>query len=452
MINAPLPRPKPRIHGNQHGVALVLVLCFLVLITFLVVAFFSSVTIELSGAKTTDNGSRVHQLVNSAVQTVLGSIRSATSSGQGNLAWASQPGMIRTFDNSGHPVSCYKLYSSDNLVVESGAFLPSSDLDARWSEKPALYTDINSPVISRTSTVFPILDGNGISQLTIDDAPALTWSADGMKPEIDGFKVDPHQVTYDSSIPPSSSNNPVPMPVKWIYVLRDGTFTVPPAGDKVARWENSSAAKPSADNPVVGRIAYWTDDDTCKVNLNTASEGINLSQNSVVWDMPRFNSSFESKLGNLQPAQNEFQRYPGHPATVSLSTVFSKLTGIVNYPESVYSMTPRVSPGGSKGGTALASGVLPLKTDRLYASVDEFLFASSSGRALNDQSKTAVTPATLTRAQFLATASSRAPDVNLFNQPRISIWPVSGNGSEMPDRSPLDQLIAFCSTINPSIY
>jgi hypothetical protein len=29
----------------------------------------------------------------------------------------------------------------------------------------------------------------------------------------------------------------------------------------------------SASNPVVGRVAYWTDDETNKVNLNTAAGG-----------------------------------------------------------------------------------------------------------------------------------------------------------------------------------
>ncbi len=40
-----------------------------------------------------------------------------------------------------------------------------------------------------------------------------------------------------------------------------------------------SSVKPRADNPIVGRTAFWTDDESCKINVNTAADG-------AFWDTP----------------------------------------------------------------------------------------------------------------------------------------------------------------------
>ncbi len=107
---------------------------------------------------------------------------------------------------------------------------------------------------------------------------------------------------------------------------------------------------PSKDNPIVGRVAFWTDDETSKVNVNTAGEG-------TFWDMPRFNSPDDMTLAYYQPAHGEYQRYPGHPAMVSLSTVLGAFSstfssaGGINYPESIYPFLPRLNIGGSVQGT-----------------------------------------------------------------------------------------------------
>ena len=91
--------------NHQRGVALVLVLVFLVLITGLIVAYFMSVTTELKSSKSYADEGAVRQLADSAVSAVIGQIRDATS--QSSMAWASQPGMIRLFDNTGNPSAYY---------------------------------------------------------------------------------------------------------------------------------------------------------------------------------------------------------------------------------------------------------------------------------------------------------------------------------------------------------
>src|SRR3954447_12103314 len=92
---------------STSGVALVIVLGFLVIISALAVAFFSSVTAELKGARTFASGVTTRQLADSAANIVMAQIREATT--RENATWASQPGMIRVYrDASGSkPVASY---------------------------------------------------------------------------------------------------------------------------------------------------------------------------------------------------------------------------------------------------------------------------------------------------------------------------------------------------------
>jgi len=52
------------------------------------------------------------------------------------------------------------------------------------------------------------------------------------------------------------------MPVKWIYVLQDGTLAPATLGTSGSV---AHVLLASSTNPIVGRIAFWTDDETCKV-------------------------------------------------------------------------------------------------------------------------------------------------------------------------------------------
>ena len=437
-------------HDNR-GVALVLVLGFLVLITVLVLAFFSSVTTELAGAKSSSNEASAKLLADSAVQMVMGQIKYATSgtSSSSVIAWASQPGMIRTYDTSGNGVACYKLYSSDNMVVTgSSTFDPGVDLDGQWDAKKALFTDLNSPVTDSTNgLIFPIIDPRALTSSTATSVSGFNYTSNA------------GTVTIDGVVLPASgaANQRLPMPSKWLYVLGDGTLLAPDAsGSNIATFNGAPASKqPSASNPIVGRVAFWSDDETCKVNINTASEG-------TYWDTPRAYSDYDfQSLSKLQPRHNEFQRYPGHPATTCLTAVFPDTTGATPSPfiESIYDLIPRISGEHSPNSNLTSyqgtqntssSGPMTIDQDRLYASVDELLFSPSRNTALLTGSL-GISKDVLEQRRFFLTANSRAPDVNLFNKPRICMWPITlQSGTAV--MTPLDQVIAFCSTINQKPY
>jgi len=447
--------------NHQRGVALVLVLVFLVLITGLIVAYFMSVTTELKSSKSYADEGAVRQLADSAVSAVIGQIRDATS--QSSMAWASQPGMIRLFDNTGKPSAYYKLYSSDHLVVTAdqiqGGYTLSGDLAADWDKYPALYTDLNRPVLAAdpgdpTNTlkpVFPIVDPRAV-----DNA-------------VEGFS---YTAGVNGVVDTSGDTRRLPMPVRWIYFLRDGKLSSPTTADATtASWTGTDDFVPTASNPIVGRIAFWTDDDSSKVNVNTASEG-------TYWDTPISNANpdstkmalstgtptgtGDSQLSAYQGAQKEYQRYPGHPATTSLSPIFGNSLAALtraDLVEGITKLTPRVidGVGSTRGGTITADTNTPLvpDSDRLYASTDEFVFGLDAKLAQRPEQKISTVNIrdTIEKAMFFITAHSRAPEENLFGKPRVAMWPITKSIGKIDDPSDqtkmtaFDKLIARASTI-----
>ena len=357
--------------------ALVMVLAALAVMALLLVALFQGATHQTLSAASDAAEAREKLLADSAVALVIGQIAQAST--QPNEAWISQPGLLRVYSTRAvrAPVACYKLYSTAtlaNLVDTSGNlnFLPS-DVPANWSSEPAQYTDLNAPAQTiGGGTNYPILD------------PAATNTAAGTA--ITGVSID---APYG-----------VQMPVAWLYELQDGTL--------------GPAANATAANPIVARMAFWADDDTCKVNINTAGCGSG-------WNTPRVYSTDDVAWSTNQPAAGEYSAYPGHPANTSLAEVL----GGAYSPQQTLALSPRYAWGGSQFGTqATTPGEsVPAKLDRLYASVDELRYSTnmSAGQRVTN----AITPSQLETARFVLTAHSIAPETTLLGEPRIAIWPVA---------------------------
>ncbi|MEI8342515.1 MAG: hypothetical protein WCH43_13405, partial [Verrucomicrobiota bacterium] len=164
--------------------------------------------------------------------------------------------------------------------------------------------------------------------------------------------------------------------------------------------------------------------------------------------------------------QGEFQRYPGHPATTDLSRIFLGLSATAamgNYPYTASTVTPGSSSGfftlfprynddyGSKGGitnTTQSNVQTPVSatTARLYSADGEMLYTPQrTASAINRQQ--------VETGKFFLTSSSRAPEVNLFGTPRISMWPIDSDYGSNPTAAnatqlatPFDKMIAFCTT------
>ena len=541
-------------HANRRsGVALLIVLGMLVLLSVMVLAFITNVTTDLGDSKGYEAQVTTRMLADSAIDLVIGDIRAASTGA--DTAWISQPGLLRTYDANGNAVAAYKLYSASQMVV-AGAFDPNAGTDlpaAGWLNQPNLWTDINSPIASGTTStgavnyIFPIIDGNGIASVKTSGSNQLAYTSDNVIPSIEGFATNPAQVgiTYTGSNTLSATTSPVPMPVQWLYMLKDGSLISGSAvaGSRDVKFNGTIA--PSGTNPIVARIAFWTDDESCKLNVNTASEG--TFWDSMVCNTQPFvadpygsdpvgnavfdpNQIYESDLAERQCDQNEYQRYPGHPATTCLSPVlgdaifkglnfttgksvtgygtsygYHTLTGTswATFCEFINQLTPRVSgydlsgtlaadysskagtyrPGGTSlmdttgATTSMGSGtwVTP-DQDRLYVTVDDYFYSGTipagaanttrfnnsgplfPGKTSGTYATPVLTPALLEKARFFLTADSKSPELNVWNMPRVCMWPVTKNQATLnnPDTSlsavtstmtPFDKVIAFCATV-----
>ncbi len=429
---------------HPSGMALILVLTTLGLFAGLVLAIFFTSQVERQSSSLFSSSVEVKSLADTSVNLCIAQITDATT--QSGRAWASQPGLIRTFTGNRQPDTSYRLYSWADMRPSSGfdPFSTANAVPSDWNERTALYVDLNEPVPSPSAPNDPAHD-----RYPILYPPSLT--ASGSTTKVAGYSV---------NSAPVSAGNEVPMPVQWLYVLSDGSLKsgVSVSGTKTL----VEVPDASESNPIVGRIAFWADDESTKVNINTAAGG-------EFWTPPWYQTNEELTpvgpvygFGFSQPVKNEFQRYPGHPARTDMRAVFPELTW-----NEIYKLTPRVAQGGSENGTAplTQNSILPNQdTDRLYASLGELRFAAAKnpsasrnqqGAALPSLSANAATADSVwtnlveKRKAFLTT-SSRAPELTLFGTPRVACWPIhelNTAPSNSPYRSGLDNLISFCSTV-----
>ena len=194
---------------------------------------------------------------------------------------------------------------------------------------------------------------------------------------------------------------------------------------------------------MVERFAYWTDDETCKVNVNTASEGI-------YWDSPYVDTTEDRSYAKFPPHRGECQRYPGHPAMTCLSSVLFPNEGRLDPRDpdqllklqTLWSITPGIGTGGSVGGTAAPPSE---EIDRAVEIDPVKLHEKPSDLTLRG-----VSEAQLERAAFFLTSKSAAPEVDFTgSRPRISIWPIP---EQSRLRSVYDERIAAAATLKHGFY
>ncbi len=352
-----MPGPAPTLPGPRRAVALVLVLAFVLIISALIIGFFGSASSARRDVAGYEADLTARQLSDIATNVVIGQILDATKSwevpattatGKGSgarLTYSTQPGMVRTYDSSGKAGRAYKLYSSATMVTQPGSeWIATANLSSEvpddWVTQPALYTDLNAPLLvgdpkgkitltdlkDKAAAMYPILD-----PMALSPSGGTAKTQDGVEgfdlQQVPGFGG-PQSLgrptltdTYDPTLVTQSgrTNNPAPMPVQWIYVLKDGRLSSPTGianAGLEANWASLSigdANKPSVENPIVGRIAFWADDETSKLNINVNSEGIFWDRAWAVGSVPT--SPFgENQLRDRVPVKGEYERYPGHPA------------------------------------------------------------------------------------------------------------------------------------------
>ncbi len=484
--------PKIRIQATcrrwQQGVALVVVLGALALIAFLVLTILTLNRAEQRAATNSTELTDVRNLAELPTQVVLSQIRRATQNLGIHYNWTSQPGLIRVFSleapaESDAPPRMlqyrYPLYSTRALYAEGPLDLTQESAElAQWANAKALYVDLNEPVEIRQN----LRTG---APLTPAETGTLVF------PILDPLAVEPFGSDHESRIQgltatgmamATSNRHPLPMPVRWLYVLSNGKILAPlPSSSPTLARFNMADLQPEGGEPpprIIGRIAFWTDDESCKINLNTASE-------PAPWHPPMTASPRDRQAADSQPVRGEHHRLAGHPAYTALSPVLRGFGGLGQpvpqlqpQPQPPTAAAAGVSPfkdyvtashgflphtpdrdTGSVHGTVTVEATTappPVRVTAGFSNVDEFLFDSGvpyGSGALRQRNgyQTAggysLDEADIRRARFCLTTHSSAPETNPFNQPKISLWPVQKNASQ---RTRTDQLMALAATLGGS--
>lgn len=437
---------KPR--EKESGIAIVTVLSVLMLMTLLIFGFFSAAEKELDSSNYYGSSLRTRQLTDVVTNMVMAQIRKATGeqTQEGKrYTWASQPGAITTFSNKGTDYDSlaakkFKLYSSARMEEQSEYNLVD-DVVEDWDERPAHYVDLNSPLYSEREDelYFPIVD------------PRSRQSSNNTnRDNVEGFNYTQNTST-GTQIPgiqlPGSDpkSQRLPMPTQWLYILEDGTMGSLDKSNKFI--PNSGISLPTVNNPIVSRIAFWTDDECNKINVNTAAEG-------VPWDIPRYDSRHEREMALKQPVEKETTRFPGHPSMVSLSSVLYPHEDVSEDKaklKNIYDLVPKIEyKNSSASGSTNATQGVTWDDDRLYATYDELLYKHEKNRSLDERQEATtfrrdqISRRKLEQSRFFLTANSIAPELTMFGTPKMTMWPTYTNTGR---NTYFDNLIVFISTL-----
>ncbi len=464
---------------RRRAVALITVISVLGLALVLVTAMLSATRVEYNSTVAQVEGAKARVDVDSVINLAIGQIQHATqqdTSNPGLEIWTSQPGMVRQYRQDGTLLRGLKLYSDSKMVATTDAEIAADTPPSDWDKRTAQYVDLNAPVVranpvspSKPLLYFPIIDPRAYSTTPGRSVESFSYStyATGQS----GGQ------NLDGVVLPSNgddSKQRLPMPVEWLYLLKDGTIGSVDVNGKFMAANGQTA---SASNPIVSRVAFWTDDESCKININTAGE-------STPWDTPRLYHDRDCDWARYQPMAYEYQRYPGHPATVCMSTVLfpnqnmlplssdaASFAKALAFKEAIYDLMPKILPGGSKAGSVLVpagrnftptnfSEVKKALAERLFPSVDEFLLRPTvTGGGTRSEINLGVGQLwsglqnyeVVERLRSFLTPRSRSPETNPFGYPKICMWPLHQIDSPVY-RTVFDRSIAYCSRLGGKDY
>ncbi len=214
--------------GAQSGVALVLTLLFLVLLSVVVIGFLGTARMDRTAAGSHLERMRATSFAQAGIESVAATLMretgdpplSATSSTYIPRNWVSQPGALTVTD----PTSTDLTRLQKQVPLSSGrpsdAYLAGTGIDLTL--RPP---DLNT-------------------EMLVDQSPPTHLLSE---------QVDP------------ATGLAVQMKVRWIYVRKDGTYDLGTDG-----LPTEAPVTTNTTNPIVGRFAYWADDESAKINYNLA--------------------------------------------------------------------------------------------------------------------------------------------------------------------------------------
>ena len=245
--------PVPPISHRRCGVALIIVLAFVVLLTGLIVAFFSRVLSDRQISGSSANGTRVDIFAAGAVNTVLGDFRQEIAAGSTQLTLTPAVPGVTIYS----PVGAAAAPCLVGTVPADGL----ANLIKRSAYQQAFYAGSaydtgNFPPSSRaaqSSSIANSLNGRAIS-------PAR-WNKALLLPKKDLTPTNDTDFTPVGATAATGTAAALwPKAPDWVVVARDGTNPV--------AWNTALAINGA--NPAVGRFAYNVYDEGGVLDANAA--------------------------------------------------------------------------------------------------------------------------------------------------------------------------------------
>jgi len=309
---------------QQRGSALVVTLAFVILLTVIAVQLIDTVRIDHASANSHLEGLQAEFYAQAAVARVIGTLQMQTAPQQ-----------------------------TGSNTVQPWVSLPGG-LGVGTSGSTAQLTPVDLSSGSASTAAF--------TGSAIDFAP----------PNLNVptfYDASNHLITNHTD----SDGNAIQMPVAWVYVRQSGSLVY----DPVPITTNKS-------DPIVGRYAYWTDDESCKLNLNLAWAR-SASNTAAMGDPSRVDlTALQASCGNTAGSDVDFQQ---------------------TWADTVHKY---VAP------------------PRFYNSLENARVASGTDQTMNGALK---------EYQFETTHYNADPDVNIFGEPRIVLTtqarnvPVTASGT-----------------------
>lgn len=203
---------------SERGLALVMTVLVLALVTIMVLGFADLVRNESATSSSHMDRARAQSMAELAVEMVEGTLLAHT--GDPNMVWASQPGSLLV------PVEGATQSLGREVPLHSG--VPSTARPTEDGQEP----EDNRPDYFAAANLNKAMISEGNTHLITEQR---------------GVSVD------------GGEDDVVALPLRWLYLRRDGTMVTDEQPDLGV-----------VDNPLVGRLAWWTDDESSKINLNTA--------------------------------------------------------------------------------------------------------------------------------------------------------------------------------------
>ncbi len=249
--------------ASQRGVALILALSLLAIITVLVVGFSVSARTERQSARSTVENERAKFVARAALE-------HATSLLSANIPQPLPPGQPSPPPGPSPPLGTALPYSEYARFGGDGTINDVSSVN--WLVHPGLLTTIAVHTTPGAS-------------YTVKHVPLSTNPSETYQPVAADATLNPPRVGGSHLMFPSGE-----LRAAWVPMLRD------------------PAAAAAAANPIIGRYAFWIDDESSKINVNTA-----YGAGAGVMDFSRVTPGTVSMAGTNYPL--------GYPASVELSGV-----------------------------------------------------------------------------------------------------------------------------------